>query len=122
MLTMRPGRFGLSASGAARVTRLPYCAYEVRSWRMVAGEMPLVMLSFRYRSNQSRLTDQPCAGSNTMPADHCFDFSGCRFGLPPNTTPNCVAQLMPVLLVTGQRTGSDRPVAETPWMLGVHNW
>src|SRR3954469_15612524 len=118
MLTIRPGRLGNSGSGAARVTRLPYCA---RSCRTVAGAMPLVMLSLRYRSNQSALIDHPWAGSNTIPADHCFDFSGARLGLPPNTTPNCVWQSMPTLFVVGQRAGSERPVADTPWMLGVHS-
>src|SRR4029079_9829974 len=115
---MRPGRFGLAASGAARVTRYPYCAM---SCRMVAGVMPLVMLSFRYRSNQSTLMDQPRAGSTTMPADHCLDFSGERFGVPPNSTPNCVLQSMPSLCVTGQRIGSDKPVCDTPEIAGVNN-
>src|SRR5690242_2030727 len=67
------------------------------------------------------LTDMPRAGSNTMPAEYCFDFSGFRFALPPKVTPNCVTQSN-VSLVVGQRSGSERPVAEVPAIFGVHNW
>ena len=104
------------------MTRLAYVAYDAGVARITAGPMPLTMPCFRYRSNQSALMDQPWAGSSTRPTAHCFDCSGCRLGLPPNSTLNCVVQSIPVSWVTGQRIGSDRPVGDTPWMLGVHNW